>query len=463
MGAKNEQEKRVSVYISCTDKTLQSIKNDEEKWPDRSTVFWFKDNTGYGVRVGKGGTISFVYRYKVKGKKQVYPIGKYPVVSLAEANKKYGDLAHQVSKEGRDPLAELRDKELHHDSSPTIMEFVDTYIEKHCKGVDFINGKSSSPFKKGWAAEERILKSEFGIKCDGDTEIVEKRKAIKRRNGLLNKKIVDVARRDLTTMINVVVDRGSGVMANRLLSSLKAMFNFAVARGVLEESPCANIKKPVKEKPVKRKLADDEIKELWASLDDAKGKFSQNRNNIFKMLLLMGQRLSETRLMEWNEIQGTQWHIPSAKTKTGDEQILVFPKLALEVLVWQRAFTGGQKYVFSGKRKSRNHQYGETCFERSACSRSFKKLITVFEWEEMATPHDLRRTLRSGLSKLNVNPVTCEKVLNHRLPGLFSTYDVHLYIDEKAIALQKWSDCLEGIIYPESKQSNVIPLKKAAS
>ena len=62
----------------------------------------------------------------------------------------------------------------------------------------------------------------------------------------------------------------------------------------------------------------------------------------------------------------------------------------------------------------------------SRCLRRFKKHgVAAF------TPHDLRRTGRTGLARLGVKVEVAERVLNHAREAMEATYDVHHYIDEK--------------------------------
>lgn len=62
------------------------------------------------------------------------------------------------------------------------------------------------------------------------------------------------------------------------------------------------------------------------------------------------------------------------------------------------------------------------------------------------TFHDLRRTLRTGLSRLKIaQPHIRERVLNHAQLGMEATYDVYAYADEKREALTKWADHLTAI------------------
>jgi integrase len=73
------------------------------------------------------------------------------------------------------------------------------------------------------------------------------------------------------------------------------------------------------------------------------------------------------------------------------------------------------------------------------------------------TNHDLRRTLRSGLSRLRINRDTAEAILAHVPGGIVGTYDVHDYFAQKKEALERWSADVRSLVEP-SKTDNVITL-----
>jgi hypothetical protein len=70
--------------------------------------------------------------------------------------------------------------------------------------------------------------------------------------------------------------------------------------------------------------------------------------------------------------------------------------------------------------------------------------------------HDLRRTMRTGLSALPIADMVRELVIAHAKPGLHRVYDQHAYLDEKRHALQLWAQKLRSIIAPQ--QSDPVSL-----
>jgi hypothetical protein len=72
--------------------------------------------------------------------------------------------------------------------------------------------------------------------------------------------------------------------------------------------------------------------------------------------------------------------------------------------------------------------------------------------------HDIRRTMRTGLSALVPSDIA-ELVIAHARPGLRKVYDQHAFEAEKRRALDLWASRLRGIVEPPP--ANVVELAKA--
>jgi integrase len=62
--------------------------------------------------------------------------------------------------------------------------------------------------------------------------------------------------------------------------------------------------------------------------------------------------------------------------------------------------------------------------------------------------HDIRRTVRTGLSALPIPDLVRELVIAHTKPGLHKVYDQHSYVSEKAEALTLWATRVRNIVEP---------------
>src|SRR5699024_2989444 len=115
-------------------------------------------------------------------------------------------------------------------------------------------------------------------------------------------------------------------------------------------NPVSNIPKYKKTKTgekVERKRTrhyePEEIQELW--------NYFHNWNEpitgaVLKMLLITGQRKTETMHMRWDKIRDNTWTIPAELAKTGEQHLVPLSDMALQLIEELRPMTGNSDYVF---------------------------------------------------------------------------------------------------------------------
>ena len=80
------------------------------------------------------------------------------------------------------------------------------------------------------------------------------------------------------------------------------------------------------------------------------------------------------------------------------------------------------------------------------------------------TPHDLRRTMRTGLSAAKVPELVAELSIGHTKKGIIGTYDVYHYAKEIREALEAWERRLTRIIDGKpGDDEKVVPIKREQS
>ena len=82
-------------------------------------------------------------------------------------------------------------------------------------------------------------------------------------------------------------------------------------------------------------------------------------------------------------------------------------------------------------------------------------MLNIDHW----SPHDLRRSVRTGLSRLGCPTEVGEAVLGHSKKGIEGTYDLHQYEAECREWLQVWADHLDRL----NAGDNVVPIDKAVN
>jgi integrase len=113
---------------------------------------------------------------------------------------------------------------------------------------------------------------------------------------------------------------------------------------------------------------------------------------------------------------------------------------AIQNLEKLKVMAGGSRFILPSTDKSAPIDPKYITRSVARCLRRFKKHgVAAF------TPHDLRRTGRTGLARLGVKGEVAERVLNHARERMEATYDVHHYIDEKREALEKWAKYLADL------------------
>jgi integrase len=154
--------------------------------------------------------------------------------------------------------------------------------------------------------------------------------------------------------------------------------------------------------------------------------------------LMTGCRTGEVCAALWRDVDldaGT-WHL--RETKTGSERFVQLSTQAVEFLKQLRRTTGD--CLFPSQKTGKPIQQ-KTLTEQSWHMRKNKYFINLEKW----TPHDLRRSVRTGLSRLGCPSEVAEAVLGHAKSGIEGTYNLHGYESECREWLQRWSDHLDEL------------------
>jgi integrase len=160
------------------------------------------------------------------------------------------------------------------------------------------------------------------------------------------------------------------------------------------------------------------------------------------VLLLTGQRRGELARTKWSEIDfnAKTWTIPDENSKTGRGHVVPLSDWALEELQALKRLAGRSRWVLPTDEGGESADPALLTRGLARCLERFKKRgVAAFNL------HDLRRTCRTGLSRLKVEPHIAERVLNHIQPGVAGVYDRFAYLEEKRQALEKWAAHLKGL------------------
>lgn len=367
-----------------------------EVWDDRVP--------GFGIRVSKSGTKTFMLTYRHRRRSRRLTLGRYPTVTLGNARDMAIDALRQVAA-GRDPILEADKAD---DASYQFDAVVTAYVEKHCKVHN----------KPGTAKEsERSLRKHFASAWG-------------------KRDVRDITPAHINEVLDKLIADGTPSEANHALGVVKTLFGWCVDRDMISLSPCHKIRKPAKHNSRSRVLSDAELVKVWRAFDAEGYPFGY----MGKLLVLTAQRRGEVTEMRWNQIdfERKTWTIPAELAKNGRIHVLPLSEAALAIL--KTAPRLSDERVFPARNNDTNAISG---FTRAKLR--FDKLSGVEEW----TIHDVRRTVATGLAQLSVAPHVIERILNHvsgTFAGVAGVYNRFQYVDEMRAALELWAAHVEKVL-----------------
>lgn len=229
-------------------------------------IYLADDPTGFGVRVTANGIKAFVLTYG-KQRERV-TIGRYPIVSLAEARA-----------EAKRILAE-RTLGKHR---PKRMSFEDAFVV-------FLDTRKKKNRPKSVYETERTVKLYL--------------------KKLYPMQLDDIRAHHITDITDALSKKGLQSTASHVHTTAHTFLRFCAQRSYLTFNPVADMEKPTLPKPRERVLDDQELVAVWKAADELGGRFGA----ICKILILTGCRRSEAQHIR---VDGISAIIDAAHSKNG--------------------------------------------------------------------------------------------------------------------------------------------------
>ena len=419
------------------------------------------ETLGLRVSCAESGVRTFIYRYRSPetGKLVQLKLGHYPGLKLAEARmqvvrmkelqragvcpkaRQERDLAAKREEEKR----VQREQEAAAFSVADLIELYLTEVIEDRMIQDARTGKSrrvaGARKPKGQAEVRRTLYSD-PVRVLGGTPA----------NEITRKHVVD--------LIREILARGANVQAGSVLRELTAAFEYAIAMGKLPDdfaNPALLAKSSLRTARVKlspekgrRALSDEDLRALLAWLPGSG--FSVTQKNVIRLTLWTGCRTGEVCEAQWRDVDLKKgvWHMRDSKN--GAERHVQLSRQAVAFLTQLKL--NATTYLFPSSRSGKPIQqkslteakwqlrHPEQVQNRRVYQPEQRWLTTIDDW----SPHDLRRTVRTGLSRLGCPSEVAEAILGHSRKGIEGTYDLHRYEEQCQVWLQKWADHLDGLI-----------------
>jgi integrase len=433
-------------------------------------LHWDTEVKGLTVRVTNTGAKHFVLCYTFDGRNKKHTLGRWvqpasnklgaPAArelsgTLAWARWEAQKLILQV-RGGIDPTQQKKDARAEREAARqeaakeiTVSTLVERYLEEHSK-----------PNKRTWKEDDRRL-NRYIVPAWG------KRKAKSITRADISALVSSVATKENPHTGKKQVAEGGSVLA-----LVSGMFSFALDQGIIDSHPGARIKVPGGKPPPRTRVltTPKELRVLWRITEPGgfwtrppaeKRKTMTNRRNerfmhsegdAIRLLLLTGARASEVAELPWTELDldAATWLLPAARSKNGLPNLV--PLLPEAVAILRRRLESRKKddpYVFPGPQRAHMTDGNLSKPLKRVCARLSRIGIASF------TPHDLRRTVETGMAAAKVPKEWRDRVLNHIDASVGGKhYNMYDYLDEKREALEKWWRRLDGML--KDDKSNVL-------
>jgi integrase len=228
--------------------------------------------------------------------------------------------------------------------------------------------------------------------------------------------------------------------ANQTLKAASAIFSWAVKQELLTNNPCKGVEHNVTTSR-ERVLSDTEVPLFWQAMGEA-----GVPGMALQVLLLTGQRPGEVLRMRFDQItDGGWWTLPGAPdtntgwlgTKNGQTHRIWLPAQAREIIA---GLNSGDDFVFG---------------QSLDLARPMQKICEQLK-APRTTPHDMRRTHGTTITRLGFGRDALNRIQNHRGHGVTDVYDRHSYADENKRVMEAVAAHLLMLAHGDDAKSNVI-------
>ena len=253
------------------------------------------EHAGFGLRVTKAGTKSFILNYHINKRERRFTIGKSPTWSAAAAREKAKELRRLID-QGIDPL----DERIERREAPTVTDL--------------------------WAEYEKIHFPTLSLRSQTDQRGMW-------TNYILSE-LATVAVRDLSSRqidrLHAKISEKTTTRANRVLEVLRKALNLAIRWEWIEKNPADGFRRNA-EHSRESFLTPAEYERVFTALENMQ---NQKAADAIRLLILTGARRGEVLGLEWEDLNLEQgiWNRPPHKSKDRKRKRIPLSNEALMLL-----------------------------------------------------------------------------------------------------------------------------------
>jgi integrase len=401
--------KRVSARFPFDFKRNSMLTNTQiRNAKPKNNLYKLVDGNGLYLEVRSNGSKLWRYRYRIAGKENLYAVGDYPAMSLAEARVEREN-ARKLVKDGIHPAHQRRTETLRRslEAESTFRAIAEAWINEN----------------PGWS---KSYQRQIQQRLSAD--------AFPRIGNLPIRTITPAHVKDV---LKRVEQRGSPVGARLLKTWIGGVFRYAAGELLVDNDPTWPLRNTIKTLQTQHfaHLNTKEIPAFLRAIEDAP---AEHVTKIAaKLLWLTVVRTVELRCSEWREfdMENGLWTIPAERMKKRQIHVVPLSIQAIELLRTLHLLTGNGRYVFPGRNdreRPLTHEAIRDVFNRAGYSGKF-------------TPHGVRSTFSTYFNESGADSEVIELSLAHAERNKTrAAYNHARKLDQRRKLLQEWADLTDA-------------------
>jgi integrase len=405
---------------------LTKIECDRAACPSGKPYARLTDGLGMYLEVTAAGGKYWRMKYRHAAKEKRLALGVYPEVTLAEARKRR-DKARDALAQGEDPAQLKREAKLKRAlMDATTFEAVARQWWAH------------------WSGPRSPRHAEYVIRrLEADVF-----------PALGARPLANITAPQLLAMAKGIEARGALDIAKRALQTCGQIMRYAVAHGLIERNPAADVRPSDALKSRKKenyaRLDAKEVPELLRKIEAYQG--STYTRLAMKLMAYTFVRTGELIGARWAEfdLEAAEWRIPAERMKMRTPHIVPLAPQAVEVLQALQTVSGSRALLFPGER---DH-------ERPMSNNTILAALKRMGYAGRMTGHGFRGLASTILHEQGYPHHVIELQLAHQeRDQVAAAYNHATYLRERRAIMKAWADHLDKL----RKGADVIPLPQKAA
>lgn len=371
------------------------------------------DRDGMYAYVSKTGVISFRFDYQFNGRRETLTIGRYGILTLAEARERLLS-AKKLLEQGISPARQKKERKAAVRHGDTFGAWFVKYIDD----ADFAD--STRQFRQ--ETYDRHIRRDFD-----------------------NKKLAEITPAEIRTLCEKIKERGSPSGAVFVRDIFAHVYRFAIGKGMAVANPAAEIAPSsiARFKARERALTEREIQIFLSYLE--KSDIYPSSKKGLQLILLTLVRKGELVNAKWEEMDFDKkiWQIPAERMKARRAHNVYLSEQVIRILRYLHILAENSPYVLPGRGKPNQP------ISMSSLNRGIRRVLEQARADGITfadfTVHDLRRTGSTLLHEQGYNSDWIEKALAHEQRGVRAVYNKAEYAEQRREMMQAWADWLDAL------------------